>query len=997
MKLFIEKPQMALALNLLLVLAGIISFFNLPVRHEPNVLHKSVAVETRYPGAQVTTIEDEITEPIEEALTTVDGVKNIFSESKDGNSHITVKMEDDANYEKVVASVKDIVGGVISYLPKDAEKPRVYEKSKRDNIIAYLTVDPDKSSMSEAYEISKNTFKKQLLMLDGVAKVDVWGEGERYISISVSPISLAQYNLSLSDIVTALKKEKVFASGGSIKTDAGVKTIVIDSPLNAIDDIREIPVKVKDGTTIKVDDIADVTVANYYEEFENIVDGKKKVILAIVPKLAANPIQVVDIIKDWMSNINQQGQQDYSLEIVVDKTVPLKENIRSVAKSVLEAIIIVALVVTFSLRSLKLAFIPNLVVMMCLISSFFIVFMFGLTINPIVLLAFVVSVGLIVDDSIVVIESIYRRVELGENLMDATRNSLREISFAVVVMTISIAAVYVPLAFQTGKNATIFKEFAWTLSGSVIVSGIMALTLVPAIVNKFNIKLKSESGVFWGKVSDFYEVVLRKIIGGFYKIVALLIIIVAATAHFYSKLPFETKPPEEDGIIFGNVLSKNPIHNGLKEEWKSQIAVILEKDPMVKNYLVQIFQPNFIQWVAVLPPRGDRDESDNEVGERIKQYLEREIVGPKAQFFMRNNSDSNSTTVDLEIFYNEMTPELVDSLERCIDLLESSSVTESVSSSELERKFRYIVEVDRPLLSKLGINIEDLEKQLFTYFQGVKTFNIRSGDSKFEVIVSGGKEENKDIDSLNSFFVYDSGGSPIPLGSLVEIKEKYSAEVISHTNNRRVVNIEIALKSDVNFYDGVQKIKELVAKSDIHGVSWGLSGKYTVLQENKKSMYMTFGLCIVFVFLIFAILFNSFIEPLLVLFTVPVSIFGAVAFVYFWGGTNNFYFQIACITLVGLISKHGVFIVDTANRNLSSSGDVLGSILSASKQRLRPILMTTIAMIAGSIPLLFNLGTDYIGQRHIAWVMIGGLITGTLFSLFVVPVFYYKAKSLIKH
>lgn len=996
MNIFVEKPQMSIALNLLLVLAGILSFFNLSIRHEPNVIHKSLAIKTDYDGAQLNTIEDEITEPIEESLSAIEGVRDIFSETQDGSSYITIKLEDDADYDKVSSDVKDAIGRISAYLPKEAEKPRIYEKSKRDKVVAYLTVDSNSFSMNEAYEVSKDLFRKQLLMLGGVAKVDVWGEGERYISVSANPIKLAQYGISLSDVVAALDSEKVFASGGKIRSASGTKTIVIDSPLTSLEDIKVIPIKLKNNDAITLGDVANISIESYFEEYENIVDGQKKVILAIVPKLTANPIKVVESVRAWQEEVNSQGQQPYQVSMVVDETIPLKENIKGVSKSVIEAIIIVALVVSISLKSWKLSLIPNFIIIMCLVSSFTVVALFGFSINPIVLLAFVISVGLIVDDSIVVIESIYRRHESGETIFEATRKSLKEISFAVVVMTISIAAVYVPLAFQSGKNAAIFREFAWTLSGSVLISGIMALTLVPAMVNKFNASLKSSGdSPFWDKISNKYECLLRLLIPNFYKTLFLVLFLIGSTAYFYKQLPFETKPPEEDGIIVGRVVSKNPIHKSLKDDWKRSISEILSKDAMVNNYLVQIFQPKSIQWVAVLPPRGKRSQSDQEIGERIQKAIADNIIGPKSEFFLQNNIDSDSTSADLDIYYENLTPDLLDKLESLQETLEDSSFIESASSQEIDRKMRYVVEVDRLLLSKLGVNVDELEKQLFIYFEGIKTLNIRDGNHKFRVIVSGGTEKFKDISSLNNFFVYDKNNNPIPIGGLVEIKEKHEQEIISHSNSRRVVTITINFKNNVDFYEGVNKVKEIVAKNSIPGISWDISGKYTRMQESKHAMYVTFILCLAFIFLIFAILFNSFLDPFLVMFTVPVSIFGAVFCVWMFNGTNNFYFQIAIITLVGLISKHGVFIVDTANRCYLRDGNLFNSILSAAKQRLRPILMTTIAMISGAIPLLFNLGTDYIGQRHIAWVMIGGLLSGTLFSLFIIPVFYYKAKKLV--
>ena len=989
---FVARPQMALALNLMLVLAGILSFLTLPVRHEPNVISKTISIETRYNGAQAKIIEDEISEPIEEVLATIDGIRDIYSESADGNSYITLKLDDSADYNKVSADVKDVVARISAYLPKQAEKPKIYEKAKQDSVVAYLTLTSTEHNYSELYELSKNLLRQQLLMVGGVAKVEVWGSGERYINVAADPIALAQYGLTLESIVEVLNKEKTFASGGKIKTFSGTKNIIIDSPFTSLKQIQKIPIITGNDGTIELGNLASISIEELDEEYENLVDGKKQVILGVIAKLTANPISVVNKVESWAKGINSQTQQGLKIEMVVDKTQPLKDNINGVGRSIIEAIAIVIIIVSISLKSLRLSMIPNLIIVMCLISTFSIVKLFGFSINPIVLLALVVSVGLIVDDSIVVIESIYRRVELGEDLLTATNKSLKDISFAVIVMTLSIAAVYVPLAFQSGKNAVIFREFAWTLSGAVLISGIMALTLVPALINRVG-QIKAQESRFWTNIQTIYGAYLQKIIPHFYKVLFFFAILLIVTGYFFNKMPYESRPPEENGMIVGRVMTKNAITPALKEQWKLQLVEILDKNPNVKNHLVQSFQPNMLQWIGALVPRTERSDSDADVGNKIKETIENKIQGPKSEFFMQSNSGDDSLSLELDIYYKDMNSQLMDQLDNFLENMEALPGVASASSSELDKKLRYLITVDRALLSKLGINITDLQKQLFTFFEGVETFKIHSEDNKFKVIVSGSKEASATISSLNNFFIYDDEQNPIPLGGLIDVKEQFLPEIISHANTRKVITVVINFVPGIDFDDGVQTIKTFSMDNIPSSVAWDVSGKYTSIQEYKRTMYLTFFLCLVFIFLIFAMLFNSFIEPFIVMFTVPISIFGAVLLVYSMGGTNNFYFQIAIITLVGLISKHGVFIVDTANRLLQSGQPLFDATVNAAKQRLRPILITTLAMLSGAIPLLYSLTIDSVGQKHIAWVILGGLTSETIFSLFIIPVIYFKVKQ----
>lgn len=983
---FINRPIMATAINLVLLIVGLVAFERLELRHSPNSARNEFMIFTCYPGANSLAVEQRVTKVLEDALSSLDGIKNLSSDSTDGHSHIQLKFKSNIKHNHALSELRDRVFGANSSLPDSVKRPEIQEAAQEDKPILHIAFEDNTRSPAALSDYIRRVLEDRLRLVEGVARVEYWGDKLYQVAIQLDPALLMEHQVSALDVVQAIKHEKPFASGGEIEKESGKKAVVLSAAVNAPEEYADIIIKSTKEGHIRVKDVAEVKIIDKPTFLRIRVDGNPFVIAAISAKPQANPLKVAEKVRNFVKELNHSIPSTMKMFVSYDSTAPFQASIDSVKNTLWEAIFLVGIIVILSLASVRAALFPMITVPLCLIGSFALMWVFGFSINPITLLALVLAVGLVVDDAIVVVENIHHHMEEGLTALQAARKGMKEITFAVIVMTITLAAVYMPIAFQADDTVVMFKEFAWTLAGSVLISGFVALTLTPALCGKY---LKHARKVkAWEKLTLLYRDSLQKALKRPRLISGLAIAVALLGVWGFVRLPSELIPAEDEDYIHGYFDFANTVPDAVRIGWFNEVENILKTIPEGTRVATGDWQQRWLWWNLLLKPRAKRDRNFKQISEELQPKLAK-IVGPRVGINMGEGSGMDGDE-PLKVILQYAAPydQIIKLVKAIMAEAETKPEFQRVSSEETWDISRIKVEVDRSFAQEMGVNPEAIEDTLYTFLAGTKAniFNFQGFD--YDVIVQASLPFRSDQNHLNQFFISGSEGQWIPLGSLVNIQEVNEPQKLRHYERIRGASITINTHASVSLDEAMKTIEPIIKKHLPVGATYRFAGKAEKYQESRNAMWLTYGLSLVFIYLVLAALFESFVNPFVVLLTVPLSIAGAMWAVNAFGGSNNIYTSIGLVTLVGLITKHGILIVDFANRLKAEGLPVLQAVQEAATRRLRPVLMTTLAMIFGAVPLVFSIGAFANARIHIGWVIIGGMVCGTIFSLYVVPVVY---------
>ena len=939
---FVRRPVMATAINLVLLIIGLVAFSQLEFRHAPSSVKGEVQIQTIFPGANSFAVEYQVTKPLEDALAGLDGVRKLTSTSQDGMSTIIVKFKTGVNPDKSLGQVRDRVLATMSALPDTVKRPEIIDVGEDNPTIAYLMFEDDTRNPAELTDYIRRVVEDRLRLVDGVATVGHLGNQIYMVSVTPDPALLVEHGISVKDVVDALHREKNFASGGEIEGVTGKETIVLSALAQKPEDFANVTVKRTPNGRITVGNIADVSMTKKHIFSWVRVDGYKRVALSISAKPEANPLVVAARVHQFVDDLKKTMPPSMRASVILDQTRAFEASFVEMRHTLWEAIFLVGIIVTLSLFSIRAAILPIITVPLCIVGTFALMWLLNFSVNPVTLLALVLAVGLVVDDAIVVVENVYRHMEEGLSALQAAIQGMKEISFAVIVMTITLAAVYLPLIFQSDDSAVIFREFAWTLAGSVLISGFVALTLTPALCGKF---LKQPKPiVFWEKLAIKYRNTLSIALLHPRKICFLLVTIALLGGWGLQRLPSELIPTEDEGTLQGNISVDNPSTEAMRDGWFNSVEVALKTIPERERVLTGIYQDQWMWWYLTLKPSDERKRNSKAI---IKDLIKNIVAeDKKIQGFS------------------------------------------SVRSEQSWDKPRLQMVVDRALAAELGVGIDAIEQTLSIFLSGRKATDFNFQGFDYDVTVQAPLKYRSEFSHLNTYFVAGAEGQSVPLGSLVSIQEILEPAQIKHYDRMRGAAINVSLLPEMPLGKGMDILIPIVKKHLPSDARFKFAGKAEQYKESKNAMWVTFGLALAFIYLVLAALFESFIYPFIVLLTVPLSIAGAVWAINFMGGSNNAYTIIGLVTLIGLITKHGILIVDFSNRLRGEKLAIKEAVLKASELRLRPVLMTTFAMVSGAVPLLFSVGAGAIAREHIGWVIIGGMTLGTVFSLYVVPVVY---------
>jgi len=985
----VKRPVLALSLNGILLLLGLLASTLVEYRHSASRPNNEVQIMTMYSGAHATVVESEVTRPLEQSLRGLDGVKRISSESQDGLSRIFVKFKRNAPKE-LLSLIRDRIMGTAPFLPESARRPYIWEESEnKQEILVIGFRDPSRSSAALSDYLIRNIFER-LSALEGIAEVRAFGQTPYVIELRLNSTRLFEQNISVSDVLAMLKKEKVYATGGELDTPSGKRSIILSAELNQVKDIGDWTITTPSQKVLKLKDLSEVVIKGEKAEFNIRLDGSPMVGYIISVKPQSNPIHVVKEVKQFVQAAKAFLPELMSVDIVKDATQSFVAAQQSALKALAEACILVALIVFLCLGSWRAATLAMSTVPLCLIGNFIFIWLLDFSINPMTLLAVVVAVGLVVDDAIVVIENIHKYREQGLSSFKAAVAGMKEIGFAVVVMTVTLIAVYLPIAFQSSEAALMLREFAWTLAGSVLISGFVALTVTPAIASGFKLTTEDSFGHrYQQKIINLYKKSLAQTLNYPKSVMAAVLISALVGVIIFSCLPSELMPAEDEDVLEGYVANPhNAVLPALREEWKSYIEKSVDNLPEKKHVLVYQWQDQ-IWWQLLLAPRATRERSSRQIAEALQPELNKQ-VGPHIGVDSSSGTGlGNEQELRVVIQYNKDYPHLIKTGRILIDALEKTGLFSRVWSESTHEKQRYKLIIDKLLASQLGVSMSVLENTLYTLLSGTKALDFPFDGLNYDVWLKSDEETRSQLSGLNRFFIKGAANKTIPLGSLVSIKEVLEPLKYKHHDQMRAISIHMKPNAAIAWDLMIKTVEDTLIQYLPSESQYKLLGKAEQYQEAKTAMLWTFGFALLFIYLLLAGLFESFIDPWIVLFTVPLSLMGAVWLVFLMGGSNNIYTQIGIITLMGLITKHGILITDFANRlRLGENLSVRDAVCNAAVSRLRPILMTTLAMIFGALPLVLGEGASAEARKHLGWVLMGGMFSGTLFSLYVVPVVY---------
>ena len=997
--LCIRRPVFATVLSLLIILVGVVAYDRLPVREYPRIDEPVVTVETKYPGASSEIIESQVTKPLEDSIAGIEGVDVLTSISRPEQSQITVRFRIERDPDSASADVRDRVARVRAKLPTTIEEPVIAKVEADANPIIWLAFSSVSMSALDVTDIANRVVKPRLQILPGAADVRVFGERKYSMRVWLDRDRLASYRLTPVDVEDALRRGNVEIPSGRIESSNREFSVVSQTDLMRVNEFEDIAIRNSAGYTVRIKDVARVEVAPANERTIVRFNGKNAVSLGVIKQATANPLTLAQAVREVLPKLKAELPAGVSVDIANDTTVFIERSIESVWRTIAESIVLVAVLILFFLRSVRASIIPLVTIPVCLIGSCAIMLVAGFSINTLTLLALVMAIGLVVDDAIVVLENIYRHIEGGMAPMDAAFRGAREVGFAVIAMTLTLAAVYAPVAFTTGRTGRLFVEFALTLAGAVLVSGFVALTLSPMMCS---ILLKhTKPAASWNPSSWIerglvgLETGYGKAVGGAIRVrwlIVLLALAVAGTSVWLLRTTKRELSPIEDR---GTVLS---IFNGpdgasidYTARYAERIEAIAKGIPEVDRRFVVTGNPTVTQGIAFmrLTDWNDRKRSVQEIAKEVQPKL-LGIPGVNAFAVLPPSlgQSPRERPINVVVMTNDEYPKMAPVVQKMLNELQRWPGMQGVDSDLRLNKPELKIRLDRDRVADAGVQVEQIGRLLETALGGRQVTRYKRFGDQYDVIVQLEPRARNEPTDISDLYVRGRNEAMVPLTSLIKVDETVSPRELNHFGQRRAVTFTANLAPGTSLGEAVEFIEGVAGRTLPAGYVLDFNGQTREFKSTSNTLAVTFVLALAFIYLVLAAQFESFIDPLVILFTVPLSMTGALAALQWSGGTLNVYSQIGLITLIGLITKHGILIVEFANQLREQGQTARDAVIEAARLRLRPILMTTGAMVLGAVPLALATGAGAESRQQIGWVIVGGMSLGTVLTLFVVPVVY---------
>jgi len=996
-ELCIRRPVLSTVLSLLVLVIGAISYTRLAVREYPRIDEPIVSVNTTYPGASADVIESQVTKILEDSLAGIEGVELMTSSSRSERSNIDVRFRITRDPDSAAADVRDKVARVRARLPETVDEPVIAKVEADAFPIIWMAVAAGGRTPLEVSDYLTRYVKPRLSVLPGAADVRIFGERVTSMRINVDRDRLAGYGLTPQDVENALRRQNLELPSGRIESAQREFSIVATTDVSTREQFENLIVANVKGYPVRLRDVADIAVGAASERVIARYNGQPAINMGLIKQAVANPLDLSKALRAELAKINPSLPPGMSINVSYDSSVFIDRSIRSVFTTVTEAVILVALVIFFFLRNVRATLIPLVTIPLALVGSFALMYAFGFTVNTLTLLAMVLAIGLVVDDAIVVLENIYRNVESGMERVAAAVKGIKEIGFAVIAMTLTLTAVFAPLAFATGRTGRLFIEFALTLAGAVLVSGFVALTLSPMMCSKL---LKHEQK--HGRIFTMVEGWLTAMTNGYARslawlldrrwiVVAVWLVTAGLGVFFFTLLRSELAPLEDRGVIFGRMQSPPGATVEYTSEQLRPVEAMFAKIPEASAYNAIAGFPSvdFGTGVLRLKPWEERTRKQQDIARELNQKFQSlpGIIG-----FAVNPPSLGQSFRSLPVEYVIMAQvpytELDGIAQEFIAEISKTGMLQNPQSDLRLNTPELRVDVNRDKLGDLGIPVEAVGRTLQTMLGGSQITRFKKDGEQYDVIVQVAPRDRSRPNDISDIYVRARDGSMVQLANVVTVLEGVSPSSLNHFQRLRAVTITANLAPGYTIGDALRMMDETARRVLPPDALTDLNGQSREFRDSSGSFYLTLVLALIFIYLVLAAQFESFADPLVILLSVPLSAAGALFALWMTGGTWNIYSQIGMITLIGLITKHGILIVEFANQLQERGEQLFDAVRQSAVLRLRPILMTTGAMVLGAVPLALSSGAGAESRIQIGWVIVGGLTFGTLLTLYVVPTMY---------
>jgi multidrug efflux pump len=1007
----IRRPVFATVLSLLIVLIGAVSFQRLSVREYPKIDEPVVTVSVKYPGASAEVVESQISKPLEDSIAGIDAVDVITSISRADQSQISVRFRLEKDADAAAAEVRDRTSRVRNRLPATIEEPVIAKVEADAFPVIWLAFSSDTLNPLQINDLVNRVVKPRLQTVTGVADVRIFGERKYAMRVWLDPERMAGYRLTPQDIEDAVRRNNLDVPAGRIESTQREFSVTSQTDLNRPGQFAQIVIKTVNGFPVKLGDVARIEEGPADVRSTVRLNGRTAISAGVIRQATANPLSLSAGVREMLPKLKADLPDGINIEVANDNSVFIDRSVKNVYKTIAEAVVLVALVIFVFLRTLRASLIPLVTIPVSLIGTFAMMSLAGFSINTLTLLALILAIGLVVDDAIVMLENIFRHIEEGMDPFSASIRGAREIGFAVVCMTLTLVAVFAPLAFTPGRTGRLFIEFALALAGSVLVSGFVALTLTPMMCSKLlrhNPKPNFfDRGMERGltALSNGYGRLLRWVLTGRVRGGAvtgallqarwLVLLVMAASAGgiawVWPTMKSELAPLEDRGTILAVVNAPD----GATIDYTDRYARILERIgsgyPEFDRIFASLGNPTVSQGTVIYraTPWEERSRTTLEMARDMAPKFNG-LAGINAfpitppslgQGFRERPLNFVIQTSDSYENLNRVVRQILDEVAKNPGILQPD-VDLRLNKPELR------VTVDREKAADTGVSVDVVARALETTLGGRQVTRYKRDAEQYDVIIQN-RASNRDVpQDIDNVFVRGRGDAMIPLSSLVKARENVSPRELNHFGQRRSVTITANLSPDYSLGEALNFMNATAAKVLKPGYSTDLNGTSREFRNSQGALAIVFVLALVFIFLVLAAQFESFVDPLVIMLSVPMSMIGALLALKWSGGSLNVYSQIGLITLVGLITKHGILIVEFSNQLREQGMELIDAVVKASSQRLRPILMTTGAMVLGAIPLALATGAGAESRIQIGWVIVGGMSLGTVLTVFVVPTMY---------
>ena len=993
-ELSIRRPVLATVLVLIIILFGIVGYTSLGVREYPSVDNPIISVSASYPGANAEVIENQITEPLEQQINGIPGIRSLSSVSQYGSSRITVEFELSVDLETAANDVRDKVSRAQRMLPRDCDPPTVSKADADAMPILMVALHSDKRSLLELSELADLVVKEQLQTIQDVSSVMIWGEKRYCMRLWLDPVKMSGYGITPMDVKSALDRENVELPSGTIEgntTELEIRTL---GQMHTTEEFNNLVIK-HDGTkVIRFSDVGQAELSPRDIKSYMKMNGIPMVGVAVTPQPGANHINIANAVYDRMKLMEKDLPEDVGYEYGFDNTRFIRASINEVKTTLYEAFILVILIIFLFLRDWRVTLIPCLVIPVSIVGSFFVMYMLGFSINVLSMLAVVLSVGLVVDDAIVMTENIYNRIEKGMTPLQAGIDGSREILFAIISTSITLLCVFVPIVFMQGQTGRLFREFAFVIAGAVVISTFAALTFTPMLSTKILVRREKKNAFYaWSEpffegLNKYYSKSLEFILRNRWITIVTMVLALGAAAWMWTKTPSEMAPMEDRSQVTVRTQGPEGVTYEYMRDYTERINDVVDSLMPDAKFVTARVSSGGGNIQITLKDINERDYSQMEVFEKLSAAVRREN---DARAFVQQQSSFAGGRGGMPVRYVLQAT----NIEKLQDVLPTflAKVNENPAFQMADADLKFSkpevrISINREKANLLGVSTRDIAQTLQWGLSGQRMGYLYMNGKQYDIIGEINRQQRNTTQALKSIYMRSGSGDMIQMENLVDLKEDIAPPRLYRYNRFVSATVSAGLGKGYTLGQALDEMDKIAKETLDDTFRTALTGESKDFRESSNSLLFAFGLALLLIYLILAAQFESFKDPLIVMITVPLAVFGALVFLRGGGQTMNIFSEIGIIMLIGLVAKNGILIVEFANQKQAAGIDKFIAIRDASIQRLRPILMTSTSTMLGLLPLMFAHGEGSAGRVAMGTAVVGGMLISTFFTMYIVPAIY---------